>query len=390
MKAPIAVLATLLSVSCTTAEAPVEAGGEVVSDGTVDSPHDDGTYLARIDPLGGNWRVMSIGDLQAGAYESWVNFAEGGFLNHGGRCGGGAPAFYQIDGEKIVFSRFETPQYGKCEEPNGVAFDRALTALIDRATIWQKPNAETLVLTAADGTRAVLTKPPVLRPDINGRWQMVSIGGEPFPATMTIGNDWMSAHADCNSISFDFAVPEPGKIVVKDWIQTSMGCGKEREARDKKLARSVSAATSYSIDDEQRLVFGGPQSIILRRPAPADTSLAGDYEHCGNTTLGAYHAGPVTMRIASDTMTDNAGCTARYIADGPELSLTLGDEAACKQTAPPYRPREPIEIGGEYSPLALATPDGWAFTEDGVLKLRTPRGSLNLCRKGAPRPFGSG
>jgi hypothetical protein len=35
-------------------------------------------------------------------------------------------------------------------------------------------------------------------------------------------------------------------------------------------------------------------------------------------------------------------------------------------------------------------PDGFAFTEEGVLVLRTHRGLLTMCRKGQPKPFGSG
>jgi hypothetical protein len=38
----------------------------------------------------------------------------------------------------------------------------------------------------------------------------------------------------------------------------------------------------------------------------------------------------------------------------------------------------------------VARPDGFGFTETGVLVLRTGRGLLTLCRKGSPKPFGSG
>lgn len=128
--------------------------------------------------------------------------------------------------------------------------------------------------------------------------------------------------------------------------------------------------------------------MVLRRPSPPDRQLVGEYEACGNTLLGAYHEGPITLAIDERTMRDNAGCTADYFAEGPKLALRLADAPACAAKAPPFVPGEPIPVGGAISPLAVTRPDGFGFNEEGRLILRTGRGLLTMCRKGSPPPFG--
>ena len=71
------------------------------------------------------------------------------------------------------------------------------------------------------------------------------------------------------------------------------------------------------------------------------------------------------------------------------MSLQLDDSTACADNAPPFRPGEPVGVGGEISTLAVTRPDGFAFNEQGQLILRTNRGLLTMCRKGDPPPFGS-
>ena len=128
--------------------------------------------------------------------------------------------------------------------------------------------------------------------------------------------------------------------------------------------------------------------MIVRRPPPPDRRLAGEYRSCGNTLLGGYHEGPITLAIDAMTMRDNAGCVAEYSADGPKLTLKLADGPACGAKAPPFIPGEPVAVGGAISTLAVTRPDGFGFTEDGTLVLRTNRGLLTMCRAGAPPPFG--
>ncbi len=127
-------------------------------------------------------------------------------------------------------------------------------------------------------------------------------------------------------------------------------------------------------------------SAAHRRPTGG---LLASTLHCGNTLLGAYHEGPITLAVAGRTMTDNAGCTASYAADGPDLSLQIDDSPACGDAAPPYVPGEPVGAGGDISMLSVARPNGFGFNEQGQLILRTSRGLLTLCRKGTAPPFGS-
>jgi hypothetical protein len=76
--------------------------------------------------------------------------------------------------------------------------------------------------------------------------------------------------------------------------------------------------------------------MVMHRPPPPDRRLAGDYEACGSTLLGAYHEGPITLAISQNTMSDNAGCTARYVASGPQLSLQLADTPSCGNAPPEH------------------------------------------------------
>jgi hypothetical protein len=167
-----------------------------------------------------------------------------------------------------------------------------------------------------------------------------------------------------------------------------MGCLAEDAAEDALMAQAMRSATAYQLQRGRLILTGGP-GMILRRPAPTNQQLAGDYEACGNTLLGAYHEGPITLAIDNRTMRDNAGCIATYEADGPQLTLRLDEGAACANPAPPYQPGRPTGIGGKISTLAVAQPDGFAFVEQGRLFLRTSRGLLNMCRKGTPPPVGS-
>ena len=129
--------------------------------------------------------------------------------------------------------------------------------------------------------------------------------------------------------------------------------------------------------------------MVVRRPPEPDRHLAGEYKSCGNTLLGGYHEGPITLAIDNATMRDNAGCTATYTTEGPDLALDLQDGPACANAAAPYEPGKPAGLGGNISTLAVAQPDGFGFDEEGRLILRTGRGLLSMCRKGAPPPFGN-
>jgi heat shock protein HslJ len=360
---------------------------------------DDGSYLRRIDPIGGQWRVERVGKDDFAAYNASIDFSAGGFLNHSAGCGGGYPAFYRLSGERLTVTRLEPIRIGKCSAAEGTArtaaaaSERRLAAFVDQVAGWSQPDDRTLILSARDGTRALLTRPIEPHPELAGRWLIESIGGQPIvterrPPTLTISMGGIGAHADCNSMGGSFTIPAPGRIFVAGpVVSTAIGCPAEDAVEDALMARAMTSATAYRVQGD-RLVFTGRPGVALRRPPPANRQLAGEYEACGNTLLGGYHEGLITLAIDTRKMRDNAGCTAAYTSEGPRLSIQVDEGPACANPAPPYQPGRPIGIGGDISMLAVAEPDGFGFDEQGRLVLRTGRGLLTMCRKGTPPPFG--
>jgi hypothetical protein len=360
---------------------------------------DDGTFLKRIDPLGGQWQVVSISGEDVGRFKPWVNFSAGGFLNHGAGCAGGYPAFYRLDGQRITVTRREEIQVGKCaaaspaERAAAAASERRLTAFLDDAAGWDRPNDGTLILTSKDGRRAVLTRPAEPHPELAGRWIIETIGGQPLvterrPPTLSIAMESIGVVADCNGMGAPFTIPAPGRIAVTSPIVgTAIGCGAEDSAEDALMTKAITSATGYRLEDDRLVLTGGP-AMVARRPSPPERRLPGEYEACGNTLLGAYHEGPITLMVDQHTMRDNARCTAEYSAEGPNLTLRLGEAPACAAKALPFVPGEPVAVGGNISMLAVTRPDGFGFDDEGRLFLRTHRGLLSMCRKGSPRPFG--
>ena len=361
---------------------------------------DDGTYLDRIDPLGGRWRVERIGDDDFTAFDASVDFSAGGFLNHGAGCRGGHPAFYRLDGDRLTITRREAVRIGKCgpgsaqAQAAAGASEQRLGRFLDGAAAWSRPDDRTLILTAKDGTRALLTRPRQPYPELAGSWLIETIGGKPMvterrPPQLSVDMNHIGAHADCNSMGSPFTVPAPGRIeITGPLMSTAMGCAPEDAAEDSLMMNAIRSAKAYRVEGD-RLVFTGGPGMTLRRPPVPNRRLEGDYEACGNTMLGAYHQGPITLAIGPKTMRDSAGCTADYAADGPLLTLRLQPSPACAARATPYVPREPVGIGGQISSLAVAPPTGFAFDKAGHLILSTHRGHLTMCRKGAPKPFGS-
>jgi heat shock protein HslJ len=356
---------------------------------------DDGTFLERIDPLGGQWKVQSIGGDDFQRFEAWINFSGGGFLNHGAGCSGGHPAFYRLAGQRLSIVRREAVRIGKCgsNPAAAAASERRLAAFLDEVAAWDRSN-RTLILTARDGTRAILARLEEPHPDIAGRWIIETIGGRPFvterrPPTLSISMGQIGVVADCNSMGTSFTIPTPGQIAVTTLIAgTAIGCSPEDAAEDALMTSAMSAAIAYRLHGN-RLEFTGGPGMVLRRPPPPDRSLAGEYQSCGNTLLGGYHEGPITLSIDEDSIRDDAGCTASYSTNGPELTIRTENVPACAAKAPRFVPGEPVPVGGAISTLAVTRPDGFAFNDEGQLILRTGRGLLTMCRKGSPPPFGS-
>ena len=359
---------------------------------------DDGTFLAQIDPLGGSWRVERIGMEDFSMHKAWIAFSAGGFLNHGAACRGGHPAFYSLEGQRIETARIEPVRTGACESDAGpgkseaAESERALGAFIDDLAGWSRPDDETLILTSREGVRAVLTRPPEPNPELAGRWLIETIGDEPFvterrPPILTIGGGHIGAHADCNSFGTAFAVSEQDRMSIDGpVIGTQMGCAPEDAAEDDLMAGAISESSGIRVVGDRLTLTGGP-GLSARRPDAPDRTLPGRYEACGNTLLGAYHEGPVTLDIDDVTLVDQTGCRATYAAQGPNLTLEL-DRSSCVGQPTPYAPGQPISVGGATSWLATVPPNGFGFDEQGRLLMRTHRGLLGLWRAGSPPLFG--
>lgn len=360
---------------------------------------DDGTYLRRIDPLSGQWRVRRVGNDDFTAHSGRIDFSGGGFLNHSAGCSGGYPAFYRLDGPTLTVIRLEPIRIGKCSpaapevRTAAAASERQLASFLDQVTGWSQPSDRTLILTGRDGTQALLSRPVEPHPELAGRWRIESIGGQPLvterrPPTLSISMGGIGAYADCNSMGGSFATLAPGQLSVEGpLVSTAIGCASDDAEEDALMSLALTAATAYQLQGDRLLLTGGP-GMILRRPPPANRELAGEYEACGNTLLGGYHEGPITLAIDHHTMRDNAGCMATYTSDGPQLRLHMEENLACTNPAPPYQPGQPTGIGGNISTLTVAQPDGFGFDDEGHLILRTGRGLLTMCRKGDPPPFG--
>lgn len=360
---------------------------------------DDGTYLARIDPLGGQWRLVRLGDEDFTPFEAWINFSSGGFLNHGAGCSGGYPAFYRLDGQRVTLTRLEPIRTGHCQEYNGpsrsaaVDSERRLAVFLDGLQSWRRVDDRTLVLIGQGGVEAILTAPVEPNPDLAGRWRIETIGGEALvterrPPTLSFALTGVGAYADCNSFGATYSVPSPGRLAVEGpVVSTAIGCPPEDAAEDDLMARAITGATGYRIAGDRLTLSGAPGLVARRFPEP-DRRLPGEYEHCGNTMLGAYHEGPLTLTFDEDTATDQTGCRAAFVADGPNLTLRL-DRETCTGEQTPFIPGRPDSVGGDISLLATTPPDAFAFDSQGRLVLRTHRGLLGMCRRGSPPPFGS-
>ena len=124
------------------------------------------------------------------------------------------------------------------------------------------------------------------------------------------------------------------------------------------MAKAIRSATGYRLKGDRLILTGGP-GLIARRPPPPDRRLAGDYRSCGNTMLGGYHEGPITLAIDARTIRDNAGCIADYRANGPNLdSAARRHSGLRRQGAPLQSPanRSPSAARSRLSPSPAPTP----------------------------------
>jgi hypothetical protein len=167
-----------------------------------------------------------------------------------------------------------------------------------------------------------------------------------------------------------------------------MGCERERLAFDSRLFAAVGKARRWvPLPGARVRLEGGGEPLVLRRLAPVAASLPGTWGVCRSNPRGVMYDGMATVTFTEREVADSAGCRASYRADGALLSIRRDSSPACEAPPASLDPAGAVEIGERKSVLAALRPDAFAFDEEGVLRLRTHRGLLDLCRAGEPGPL---
>ena len=217
----------------------------------------------------GQWAVRSVGNTPFPGNQGIVNFQSETFFSHEAGCGGGHPAFYEATpGGDLRTSRREAVIIGKCSGPQAASLERLLADFIDRASGWSLEEDGLLVLTAADGTRAVLGRPQGPRPELQGEWRVLSIDGEAWDgaraARVTISHDYIGGGAGCNSGGASYRSPRPGSLVLDSMPTTLRRCEDALMQADARLFGALRTVTGYEVRGD-RLTLTGLQPIELER-----------------------------------------------------------------------------------------------------------------------------
>ena len=337
------------------------------------------TFLREIAPLDGNWRLFAFdGPPLKASSRAFLHGHEGTFLSTSGDCTSSWTSYVR-DGAQIEVTQHIPPETGKCADGGSAVLDHALANAVASARSWSIDAAGRLILARSEGSATVFVRPVPRRPELNGRWVVESISSRPFQGRIDFGDEFVSAQAGCNSYGGQ-AMIGAGTLTVRNGVQTVIGCEKARAAAEATLFGALNGARTWGIASDGALRIEGTAPIVARRPTPATHSLPGRYQVCNNSTLPFIsHDGEVWFEFDATTVRDQAGCTASYALAGAELRLTLGNATACGTPALPRRGA--FEIGGPgRSPLAQFRPDGFAWDEEGRLRLRTHRGLLALCK----------
>ena len=346
-----------------------------------------------VDPLGGSWRPVRLGVLEVpAAAEARLFFNGGAEYSTQAGCGnfGG---FYSLEGDRIRVRQRYPIRTGKCRDSAAARLETALAGLVARASTFALLPDGSLRIIAADGRIGIFRRPAAVLPALDGRWTVERIGGEASPpvrrARLHFHEKWISAAADCNSFGARLR-PTGAGFAISDGAATQMGCDRERLAFDSRLFAAVGKARRWvPLPGGRVRLEGGGEPLVLRRPAAVAAELPGIYAACRSNPRAVSYDGVPTVTFADGEASDSAGCRARYRPDGALLNLRRDSSSACQAPPQSLDPAAEIQIGERKSLLAALRPDAYAFDEEGVLRLRTHRGLIDLCRVGEPRPFGS-
>lgn len=350
--------------------------------------------LRVVDPLGGAWLPVRIGlMLVPPATYAGVTFRAGNEYSAQVSCAG-LEGTYSLDGPSIRTRQSDPMDTSGCKDAASVRIGAALSGFMPQASSYAFLADGSLRIVARDGRAALFRRPVLVVPALVGRWNVERIGGDAIAPGQHVRVDFgptgVTAVADCNQLTGEIKAT-PSGFAVGRTFGTEMGCGPERESFDERLFSAVRKARRHVAMLGGRLRLEGiGEPLVLRRVAAKSPTLPGTYRACRSNLRGVGYNGDPAVTFSATTVRDSAGCAGTYRANGALLDIKRDDSKIC--STPPAVPDNfvELEIGDQGSVLALLRPDAYAFDEEGVLRLRTRRGILNLCRDGERRPFGSG
>lgn len=352
-----------------------------------------GDRMRVVDPLGGSWVPVRLGAAAVpAAAEARLFFNGGAEYSTQAGCGnfGG---FYSLDGDRIRVRQRDPIHTGKCRDRASARLETNLAGFIAQASSFALLPDGTLRIVARDGRAGTFRRPLPAIPALDGRWAVERIGNDvPSPARrarLQFREQWVNAVADCNSLGAR-VTPAGAGFTLSDGGATQMGCDPERLAFDARLFAAVGKARRWTALPGGRIrLEGGGEPLVLRRPAAVAAALPGTYSACRSNPGAVMYDGVPALTFTDREVSDSAGCRGSYRADGALLAISRDGSKACEAPPASLDPAAPLEIGDRKSLLAALRPDAFAFDDEGILRLRTHRGVLDMCRAGDPRPFGS-
>jgi heat shock protein HslJ len=351
-----------------------------------------GDRMRVVDPLGGSWVPVRLGGLAIPeAAEARLFFNGGAEYSTQAGCGnfGG---FYGLEGDRIRIRQRDPVNTGKCRDRAAARLETALAGFVARASTFALLADGTLRIVAGDGRVGTFRRPPPAIAALGGRWIVERIGRDSPPAArrarLHFREQWVNASADCNSFGARIT-PAGAGFTVSDGAATEMGCDPERLAFDDRLFAAVGKARRWTAMPGGRIrLEGAGEPLVLRRPAAVAAALPGSWSACRSNPLGVGYDGVPAVTFTEREVSDSAGCRATWRADGARLSIRRDSTKACEAPPASLDPAAELEIGERNSLLATLRPDAFAFDEEGVLRLRTHRGVIDMCSASGPRPFG--
>lgn len=346
-----------------------------------------------IDPIGGTWIAVRVGTVHVPpAIYAGVTFRAGNEYSAQVACAG-LEGTYSLNGPSIRIRQSDPMDTSRCKDAASARIGAALSGLMPQASSYALLTDGTLRIVARDGRAALFRRPAPVVPVLVGRWEVERIGRSLIApersARVIFGPGGITARADCNYFS-GAIIAAPSGFAVGQVMGTEMGCGPVREAFDERLFGALGKIRRHVAMPGGRVRLEGlGEPLVLRRSIPTRETLPGVYRACRSNLRGVSYNGEPVVTFTPTTVRDSAGCAGTYRANGTLLDIKRDESKVC--STPPAAPDNfvELEIGDQGSVLALLRPDAYAFDEEGVLRLRTSRGNLSLCRDGERRPIGS-